>query len=65
VIIKDFYANATGKIKIDGAAQVQPPGDTTIVIVKVISRRKGIADLWNKLNRGLREGTGRREENNG
>jgi len=60
VIIKDFYANATGEIKIDGAAQVESPGNAPIVIVKVISRREGIADLWNKLNRGLREGTGRR-----
>ena len=65
MIIKDFYANATGEIKIDSAAQVESPGNTTIVIVKVISRREGIANLWNKLNRGLREGTGRRKQNNG
>ena len=65
MIIKDFYANATGEIKIDSAAQVEAPGNTTIVIVKVIPCREGIADLRNKLDRGLREGMGRREEDNG
>jgi len=60
MIIKDFYANATGEVEIDGAAQIESIGYAAIGIVKVISRREGIADLWNKLNGGLREGTGRR-----
>jgi hypothetical protein len=65
MIIKDFYANAAGEVKINGPTQIESSGYAAIVIVKIIPCGKGIADLRNKLNRGLCKGIGRRKYNNG
>lgn len=59
MIIKYFNPDIAVDIEIYGAPQVQPAGDAAIGIVKVISRGKGIPDLWNKLNGGLCKGAGR------